>query len=200
MIRIGIIALQGDIEEHIKAMERVLSERGGEVVAIKRSGMVPSCDAIVIPGGESTTMGLLMEREDIASEIKIVAKQDMPIFGTCAGLILLSKSCRDIAEREDEQTGQPLLGLMDICVRRNAFGRQRESFEVPLKISAIGDKPFNAVFIRAPAITDVEKNVEILSTYDGCIVAAKQDNLVALAFHPELTQDRRLHHFLLDMI
>ncbi|MCD5409544.1 MAG: pyridoxal 5'-phosphate synthase glutaminase subunit PdxT [Methanocellales archaeon] len=182
MVKIGIIALQGDIEEHIKAMERVLFERGGEVVAIKRSGMVPSCDAIVIPGGESTTIGLLMDREGITSEIKTAAKQGTPILGTCAGLILLSK-----------------LG-MGIRVTRNAFGHQRESFEFPLKIGVIGDEPFNAVFIRAPAIVDVEKNVETLATYDGRIVAAKQDKLVALAFHPELTRDMRLHHFFLDLI
>ncbi len=183
MIKIGIIALQGDIEEHIKAMELALSERSGEVVAIKHSGIVPSCDAIVMPGGESTTMNLLMEQEGIASEIKIAAKQGTPILGTCAGLILLSK-----------------LGLMGIRVTRNTFGHQRDSFEFPLKIGAIGDEPFNAVFIRAPIITKVEKNVEILATYDGCIVAAKQDKLLALAFHPELTRDMRLHHFFLDMI
>jgi len=183
MVKIGIIALQGDIEEHIKAMELALSERSGEVVAIRHSGIAPSCDAIVIPGGESTTMNLLMERRGIASEIKIAAKQGTPILGTCAGLILLSK-----------------LGLMGIRVTRNAFGHQRDSFEFPLKIGIIGDEPFNAVFIRAPAIAEIEKNVEILAMYDGRIVAAKQDKLVALAFHPELTRDMRLHHFFLDMI
>ncbi len=124
-MRIGIIALQGSVEEHIKAAERALSERGGgEVVSIKHTGIIPSCDAIIVPGGESTTIGKLMVQEGIASEIKESTRLGIPILGTCAGLILLAKH----GDSQVEQTNQFLLGLMDIHVTRNAFGRQRESF------------------------------------------------------------------------
>ncbi|MDI6888599.1 MAG: pyridoxal 5'-phosphate synthase glutaminase subunit PdxT [Methanocellales archaeon] len=183
-MRVGIIALQGSVEEHVRAAERALSEGcGGEVISVKHADIVPSCDAIIIPGGESTTIGRLMLREGIVDEIKSAAKHGVPILGTCAGLILLAR-----------------YGLMDIHVTRNAFGRQRESFETPLKIDVIGEKPFNAVFIRAPAITKVGEDVEILAKCNGYIVAAKQDKLVALAFHPELTRDPRLHHFFFDLV
>jgi len=196
-MKVGIIALQGSVEEHIKAAERALSERsGGKVVSVKHAGIIPSCDAIILPGGESTTIGRLMLKEGIADEIKSAAKRGVPILGTCAGLILLAR----YGGKQVAQTNQFLLGLMDIHVTRNAFGRQRESFETPLKIDVIGEKPFNAVFIRAPAITKVEKNVEILAKCNGYIVAAKQDKLVALAFHPELTRDTRLHHFFFDLV
>jgi len=196
-MRVGIIALQGSVEEHVRAAERALSERGGgEAVSVKHAGIIPSCDAIILPGGESTTIGRLMLREGIADEIKSAAKGDVPILGTCAGLILLAR----YGDKQVEQTNQFLLELMNIHVTRNAFGRQRESFETPLKIPVIGEKAFNTVFIRAPAITTVEKNVEILAKCNGYIVAAKQDKLVALAFHPELTRDTRLHHFFFDLV
>jgi 5'-phosphate synthase pdxT subunit len=196
MVRIGIIALQGSVEEHIAAMEKALQERGGgEVVAIKRRGIVPSCDAIVIPGGESTTLCRLAWREGIAEEIIEAAKQGKPVLGTCAGLILLAKHGDD----EVIKSGQKLLGLMDIHVNRNAFGRQRESFEVELEIKGF-DRPFNAVFIRAPAIIKAGEGVEVLARYKDYIVAARQGNLLALAFHPELTNDLRLHHYFLSFL
>jgi len=195
--RIGIIAIQGDVEEHVRAMEKALAERGekGEVVKIKHRGLVKSCDAIIIPGGESTTIGRLMEREGILLEIKEAAEVGKPILGTCAGMVLL-------AEKDDEEvarTGQPLLGLMDVKVKRNAFGRQRESFEVLLKMSLF-DEPVHAVFIRAPTITQAAKNVEVLATFDGQIVAAKQREILALSFHPEFTEDIRIHHYFLENI
>ncbi|MDI6902636.1 MAG: pyridoxal 5'-phosphate synthase glutaminase subunit PdxT [Methanocellales archaeon] len=196
MIRIGVIALQGNIEEHVQAAERALAERGGgEVIQIKHSGIIPGCDAIIIPGGESTTVGRLMEREGITPEIKAAAKHT-PILGTCAGLILLAKH----GDEQIERTKQPLLKLMDIHVKRNAFGRQRESFEALLDIPVLGGEPFPAVFIRAPAITHAEKDVQILASLGEYIVAARQKNLLALAFHPELTDDMRFHHYFLDMI
>ncbi|MDD3421870.1 MAG: pyridoxal 5'-phosphate synthase glutaminase subunit PdxT [Methanocellales archaeon] len=196
-IRIGVIALQGNIEEHVQAAERVLAERdGGEVIPIKHGGIVPNCDAIIIPGGESTTIGCLMEREGIASEIKAAAKKHIPILGTCAGLILLAKH----GDGQINRTKQPLLGLMDVHMKRNAFGRQRESFEALLDVPVLKGDKFPAVFIRAPAITSAEKNVQILASLDGYIVAARQKNLLALAFHPELTKDMRFHHYFMDMI
>ncbi|MDD2666454.1 MAG: pyridoxal 5'-phosphate synthase glutaminase subunit PdxT [Methanocellales archaeon] len=195
VIRIGVIALQGNIGEHVQAAERVLAERdGGEVIQIKHGGIVPSCDALIIPGGESTTVGRLMEREGIAPEIKAAAKKHVPILGTCAGLILLAK------HGQINRTKQPLLGLMDVHMKRNAFGRQKESFEALLDVPVLPGDKFPAVFIRAPAIIHAEKNVQILATLNGYIVAARQKNLLALAFHPELTEDMRLHHYFMDMI
>jgi len=193
--RIGIIAIQGDVEEHVRAMEEALAERGekGEVVKIKHQGLVKSCDAIIIPGGESTTIGRLMGREGILPEIKEAAEWGKPILGTCAGMVLLAEE----GDEEVAKTGQPLLGLMDVKVKRNAFGRQRESFEVLLKMSLF-DEPFHAVFIRAPAIIQAAENVEVLATFNDRVVAAKQRNIIALSFHPELTEDRRIHHYFLD--
>jgi 5'-phosphate synthase pdxT subunit len=195
-MRIGIIAIQGDVEEHVIALEKTLAERRekGEVVKIKHRGIVESCDAIVIPGGESTTIGRLMEREGIFTEIKEAVGEEKPVLGTCAGMVLLAKE----GDEEVAKTGQPLLGLMDVKVKRNAFGRQRESFEVLLKLS-IFDEPFHAVFIRAPSITHAADSVEVLATLNGYIVAVKQINMFALSFHPELTEDRRIHHYFLDL-
>ena len=180
------------------ALKKTLAERGenGEVITIKHRGMVPGCDALVIPGGESTTIGRLMQREHIFEEIKTaVEERDIPILGTCAGLVLLAKE----GDEEVAKTGQPLLGLMDVKVKRNAFGRQRESFEVLLPMS-IFEEPFHAVFIRAPAITHVAEHVDVVATLDEHIVAAQQGNLLALSFHPELTNDKRIHHYFLDRI
>lgn len=194
--RIGIIAIQGNVDEHVIALEKTLAERRekGEVVKIKHRGIVESCDALVIPGGESTTIGRLMEREGICPEIKEAVGEEKPILGTCAGMVLLAKE----GDEEVAKTGQPLLGLMDIKVKRNAFGRQRESFEVLLKMN-IFDELFHAVFIRAPFITHAANSVEVLATLNGHIVAAKQRNIMALSFHPELTEDRRIHHYFLDL-
>jgi 5'-phosphate synthase pdxT subunit len=198
MTKIGVIAIQGNVSEHVTALEKTLAERGerGEVVPIKHRGIVESCDALAIPGGESTTIGRLMQRERMFEEIKTaVEENDIPILGTCAGLVLLAKEGGD----EVAKTGQPLLGLMDTTVKRNAFGRQCESFEVLLPIKLF-DEPFPAVFIRAPVITHAAATVEILATFDEHIVAARQGKLLALAFHPELTEDRRIHQYFFDLI
>lgn len=192
-MKIGVIALQGNVEEHVEALSRVFS---GEIVKIKHKGTVPSCDAIIIPGGESTTLCRLAWSEGIAQEIIERAHQGMPIMGTCAGLILLASRGDD----DVKKTGQKLLGLMDTTVDRNAFGRQRESFEAPLDMSCISGGPFNAVFIRAPAIVSAGKSVEVLATLDGRIVAARQGNMLALAFHPELTDDARIHEYFMDIV
>ncbi len=196
-MRIGVIAIQGNVEEHVNAMKRALKDAKyeAEVIKIKHKGIVPTCDAIILPGGESTTLGRLMEREGISSEIKKAANSGIPIMGTCAGLVLLAKH----GDKQVEKTKQPLLSLMDIHVNRNAFGRQKESFEAPVDFKGL-NKPFNAVFIRAPCITEAGNNVEILSTCGGIMVAARQENMLALAFHPELTDDSRIHHYFLKMI
>jgi 5'-phosphate synthase pdxT subunit len=158
--------------------------------------MVPSCDAVVIPGGESTTLCRLAWSEGIAQEIIERAGAGMPILGTCAGLILLARNGDD----EVRKTGQKLLGLMDTCVDRNAFGRQRESFEAPLDMPFIKDGPFNAIFIRAPAIVSAGDGVEVLARMDELIVAVWQGNILALAFHPELTDDSRIHEYFIDIV
>ncbi len=161
MLKIGVIAIQGNVEEHVEATRRALGSRG-EVVKIKHAGIVPSCDGIIIPGGESTTLCRLSWSEGIAKEIIDLANSGKPVMGTCAGLILLASRGDD----EVAKTKQRLLGLMDTTVDRNAFGRQVNSFEAPLKIKGF-DEPFNAVFIRAPAIVSAGKGVDVLAKIDG---------------------------------
>lgn len=192
-MKIGVIALQGNVEEHVDALSRVFD---GEIVKIKHKGIVPSCDAIIIPGGESTTLCRLAWSEGIAQEVIERARHGMPILGTCAGLILLA------ARGDDEvlKTGQKLLGLMDTTVDRNAFGRQRESFESPLELPFIKGGPFNAIFIRAPAIVSAGDEVEVLARLGEFIVAARQGNIIALAFHPELTDDTRVHEYFMKIV
>ncbi|WP_340818521.1 pyridoxal 5'-phosphate synthase glutaminase subunit PdxT [Methanolobus sp. WCC4] len=196
-MRIGVIAIQGDVSEHVEALERALDERGeqAEIVTIKHSGIVPECDALVLPGGESTTLGKLLMREGIADEIRDMNASGKPIMGTCAGLILLASA----GDEQVAKTHQHLLGLMDTQVNRNAFGRQRDSFEIGLELPFLNE-PYNAVFIRAPGIIDSGNDVTILARIDDMIVAAEQGNVLALAFHPELTFDTRVHQYFLDKL
>ena len=194
MLKIGVIAIQGNVQEHVEATERALGGRG-TVVKIKHAGTVPSCDGLIIPGGESTTLCRLAWSEGIAPEVIAKARAGVPVMGTCAGLILLASHGDD----EVLKTRQRLLGLMDTTVDRNAFGRQVDSFEAPLEIKGF-DRPFNAVFIRAPAIISAGDGVEVLAKLGDKIVAARQGNMLALAFHPELTDDLRLHRYFLEMI
>lgn len=196
-MRIGVIAIQGNVEEHVNAMIKALraAKREADVVKVKHKGIVPTCDALILPGGESTTLGRLMEQEGISLEIKKAAHAGIPVMGTCAGLVLLAKH----GDKQVEKTKQSLLSLMDIHVNRNAFGRQKESFETLVDFKGFAS-PFNAVFIRAPCIAEAGEDVEILSTCNGFIVGARQKNLLALAFHPELTDDLRIHHYFLKMI
>ena len=196
-MRIAVIAIQGNVEEHIESANKAMEDMGiqGEVLPVRHSGTIPTCDAIILPGGESTTLGRLMAREGIDVEIKEAAAVGKPIMGTCAGLVLLAK----YGGGQVMQTGQKLLGLMDISVDRNAFGGQRESFEIPLEISML-DSSYNVVFIRAPVITRVGPDVEILARFNDMIVAARQGNILGLAFHPELTDDLRIHYYFLGML
>lgn len=194
---IGVIAIQGDVSEHVEALERALVQRGEEagIVTIKHKGIVPECDALVLPGGESTTLGKLLIREGIADEIRDMNVAGKPIMGTCAGLILLATA----GDEQVIKTHQHLLGLMDIRVNRNAFGRQRDSFETELELPFL-DTAYNAVFIRAPGIVDTGKDVKVLAKIDDMVVAAEQENILALAFHPELTLDTRVHQYFLDKL
>ncbi len=194
-MRISVVGVQGDVEEHVLATRKAMESAGysGEVIPVRQKGIVSESDGVIIPGGESTTISKLIFREGIADEIIESAESGVPVMGTCAGLITLAKHGDD----EVEKTGQKLLGLMDTWVKRNAFGRQRESFEVELDIKGIGR--YNAVFIRAPAILKVGKGVDVVAKLNDYIVGAVQKNLLAFAFHPELTDDIRIHRLFLDM-
>ncbi len=188
-MRIGVLASQGAFIEHITALRRLKVE----ALPVRRAPQLNGLDGLIIPGGESTAINKLMLSANLTEEIKSLAKKGLPIFGTCAGMIVLStkNSDRDV---------EPL-GLMDIVVRRNAFGRQIDSFETELAIPVLGEKPYPAVFIRAPLIEKASGEVEILAKLsDGTIVAARQNNLLVTAFHPELTDDLRFHHYFLEMI
>jgi len=196
-MKIGIIGLQGAVGEHIEAVKRAMHKLGikGEAVWVGRPEQLDGVDGIIIPGGESTTIGKLMLTTGLFEKVKRMAADGTPILGTCAGLITLAK-------RGDEQvrrTKQPLLGLMDIGVVRNAFGRQRESFEVDLEIPALGKEPLRCVFIRGPAVEEVGRGVDILAEFNGKIVAVQQGKLIGVAFHPELTLDTRLHEYFLRL-
>jgi len=196
-MKIGVVGLQGAISEHIGAVERAMKSLGveGEASWIRGAEEIDKLDGVIIPGGESTTIGKLMTKGGLFQKIQERARSGMPVLGTCAGLILLAKE----GDEQVERTGQPLLGLMDAKVTRNAFGRQRESFEVDLEIPALGERSFRAVFIRAPAIERVWGEAKPLADYQGKIVAAQQGKLVAMAFHPELTADTRAHEYFLRL-
>jgi len=185
-IKIGVLALQGAVEEHIASLRRA----GAEGVVVKRVEQLDELHGLIIPGGESTTIGKLMRKYGFIEAIRQFAADGKPVFGTCAGLIVLAKRI-DGGE-------EPHLGLMDMTVVRNAFGRQRESFETDLDVAGL-DRPLRAVFIRAPLIKEVGPGVEVLSVYKGEIVAARQDRLLACSFHPELTDDSALHAYFVAM-
>lgn len=192
MIKVGVLALQGDVEEHVKAT-RIAIERlnvKGEVLEVKKIDDLLNVQALVIPGGESTTIGKLLLRRNMLETLRDRIKLGMPVLATCAGLILLAKNIKD---RVVGVTGQPSIGVLDVEVIRNAFGRQRESFEIDLEVKGIGT--IRAVFIRAPAITKVGDSVEVLARLNRYIVAVREGNILALAFHPEVTNDTRVHEF-----
>ena len=186
-MRIGVLALQGAVAEHI----RMIEQAGAEAVSIKKQEQLESIDGIIIPGGESTTIGKLMNTYGFIEPLRQFSQAEKPIFGTCAGLIIIAK---EIADQEGAH-----LSLMDMKVARNAFGRQRESFETDLAFKGIADD-IKAVFIRAPLIEEVGAGVDVLAEYEGNIVAARQGHLLAASFHPELTDDERLHSYFIDMV
>jgi len=186
-MKIGVLALQGAVAEHIRSIELA----GGEGVAVKRTEQLEEIGGLIIPGGESTTIGKLMRKYDFIDAVRGFAAAGKPVFGTCAGLIVLAERLTG-----DEE---PHLQLMDMTVARNAFGRQRESFETDLPVKGI-ETPLRAVFIRAPLITEVGPDVEVLSVYKDEIVTARQGHLLAASYHPELTDDYRLHGLFLDMV
>jgi len=188
---IGVIALQGDVSEHVLAMQRALQGRG-EVLEVRRAGQMAQCDGLVLPGGESTTICRQLESSGMAEELQRAAWSGVPILATCAGLVLVSKRI------EGDGKVRPL-GLMDIKIGRNAFGSQRESFEADLEVQGL-EQPYRAIFIRAPAIVEVGEGVQVLARVGEAVVAARQKSILALAFHPELTSDMRFHQIFLKML
>ena len=188
-MKIGVLALQGAFIEHIYALQKL----GAEAVEVRTARELHDLDGLIIPGGESTTMLKLARHYHLIKPLQQFSAEGKPVMGTCAGMILLAKKITE----SDMQT----LGLMDIEVRRNAFGRQVDSFETELHLPALGVKKFHAVFIRAPYIEQVGEGVETLARLDdGTVVAVRQNNLLALAFHPELSHDTRLHEYFMGMV
>jgi 5'-phosphate synthase pdxT subunit len=187
--RVGILALQGDVAEHAAALRDI----GAETVFVRLPRDLAGVEALILPGGESTAMRRLIDAYGLAEPILGLAASGAPMWGTCAGMILLAKRSADGEE--------PILPLIDIEVRRNAYGRQLDSFEANLDVPALGDAPLHAVFIRAPVVTDVGPGVEVLATDPmGRVVAVREGRWLATAFHPELTGDRRVHRALVDLI
>lgn len=183
----GVIGVQGDVREHAAAFTRAAETAGAgrvEVIEIRQAGLVPECDMLALPGGESTTISRLLGREGIDAEIKHHVEAGKPLLATCAGLIVAARDAGD--DRVDT------LGVVDVVVDRNAFGRQRESFETHLRVEGISE-PFPAVFIRAPVVTEVGAGVEVLAEFDGRIVAVHDPPVVGTAFHPELTAAAAIH-------
>lgn len=182
----GVIAVQGDVSEHADAIERAAAANGVDctVTTIRTAGVVPDCDVLLLPGGESTTISRLLADEGIDAEIRDHVERGKPVLATCAGLIVVSRDAKDDRVRT--------LDLLDVRVDRNAFGRQKDSFEAPLDIGGL-EAPFPAVFIRAPVIDTIGDEVTVLAEWNGKPVAVRQGSIVATAFHPELTADSRLH-------
>ncbi|MEI6361268.1 MAG: pyridoxal 5'-phosphate synthase glutaminase subunit PdxT [Actinomycetes bacterium] len=192
---IGVLALQGDVREHIRSLE--LS--GARAVAVGSVDVLDTVDALVIPGGESTTMSKLAIMDGLLEPLRAARAGGLPMYGSCAGMIMLADRVTDA--RHDQET----IGGLDVTVRRNAFGRQVDSFEANVRIPAIGGEPFPAVFIRAPRVDEIGSDVEVLATVDrgdgdGTIVAVRQGRLLATAFHPELTGDLRIHEYFVEMV
>ncbi|PJN39833.1 pyridoxal 5'-phosphate synthase glutaminase subunit PdxT [Streptomyces sp. CB02959] len=187
---IGVLALQGDVREHLKA----LADAGAQGLPVRRPEELAGIDGLVIPGGESTTMSKLAVSFGMLEPLRAFVRAGRPVYGTCAGMIMVADKLLDA--REDQET----LGGIDMIVRRNAFGRQNESFEAAVEVTGIEGGPVEGVFIRAPWVESIGASVDVLATYGGHTVAVRQGNVLATSFHPELTGDHRIHGFFVDMV
>lgn len=196
---VGILALQGDVTENFMATMAALHDAGMDatVSQVKTPDQISKLDGLIIPGGESTMMGQLSMVNGAMNALKELIDGGTPVFGICAGMILLSKNSKD---RVMGSTEQPLLDMLDVEIERNSFGRQKDSFQAEISLDPIGISSFQGVFIRAPAILTSGSNVEILSKFNEKIIAVKQGNILATSFHPELTQDVSLHKHFVEMI
>lgn len=198
-VNIGILAVQGDVAENLSATRMAMDELGveGVVTEVKNPEQISDLDGLIIPGGESTVIGTLSLVNGSLKKIKEKISSGMPVLGTCAGMILLSKKTKDRVVGAMEQ---PLLDYLDITIERNAFGRQVDSFEADVSLEKIGVPNFHGIFIRAPSVIDASKEVEILSKFNEKIVAVKQGNIVGTSFHPELTADLSIHKYFVSLV
>jgi len=193
------LAIQGDVQENILSTKKALDDLGidGTVTDVKTADDVKKLDGIIIPGGESTTIGQLSLVNSSLRVIKEKIEGGMPVFGICAGMILLAKTAND---RVVGKTNQPLLDLLEIKIERNSFGRQRESFEAEVAMESINIPQFRGIFIRAPSISEVSSDVEVLAKFNEKIVAIKKGNIIGTSFHPELTSDVSLHKYFVNLV
>jgi len=198
-LTVGVLSIQGDIEENLLSTKTAIDELGIDVkvIEVKTPDEISSLDGLIIPGGESTTIGQLSLVNGSLKILKEKIENGMPVLGICAGMIMLSKTASD---RIVGKTDQPLLDILDITLERNSFGRQKESFESIVSLDSINISKFNGVFIRAPSISDVGPDVEILSKFNEKIVAVKKGNVIGTSFHPELTQDVSLHKYFVNLV
>ncbi len=196
---IGVLSIQGDVKENILSAKSAIDELGidGKVIDVKTPEEISQLDGLIIPGGESTTIGKLSLVNGSLKVIKEKIEGGMPVLGICAGMIMLSNTVND---RIVGKTDQPLFGIFDIKLERNSFGRQRESFESNISLDSINIPKFNGVFIRAPSVSDVGSDVEILSKFNNRIIAVKKGNVIGTAFHPELTEDTSLHKYFINLV
>ena len=198
-LQVGVLAIQGDVQENILSTKKALYDLGidGTVTNVKTADDVEKLDGLIIPGGESTTIGQLSLVNSSLRTIKEKIEQGMPVLGICAGMILLSKTADD---RVVGKTNQPLLDLLDIKLERNSYGRQRESFEAEIDMDSINIQKFRGVFIRAPSVSDAGSDVEVLAKFNEKIVAIKKGNIIGTTFHPELTTDISLHKYFVNLV
>ena len=198
-ITVGVLSIQGDVQENLLSTKTALDELDidGKVVSVKTPDEISQLDGLIIPGGESTTIGHLSLANDSLKVLKEKINGGMPVLGICAGMIMLSKTAND---KVVGKIDQPLLNILDIKLERNSFGRQRESFETDVSMDSINIQKFNGVFIRAPSVSDVGSDIEILAKHNEKIVAIKKGNVIGTAFHPELTNDTSLHKYFVNLI
>jgi 5'-phosphate synthase pdxT subunit len=197
-LNLGVLSIQGDILENIISVQSAIDalDIDGTVTSVRTPDELSQVDGLIIPGGESTTIGQLSLANGTLKILKEKIEQGMPVLGICAGMVMLSKTAQD---KVVGKIDQPLLEILDIKLERNSFGRQRESFETDISLTSLGIPTFNGVFIRAPSISDVGSDVEILSKFNEKIIAVKKDNIIGVAFHPELTTDISLHKYFVNL-
>ncbi len=198
-INIGVLAIQGDVQENIISTQKALDDLGidGSVTNVKTADDISKLDGLIIPGGESTTIGQLSLVNSSLKVMKEKIEQGMPVFGICAGMIMLAKIADD---RIMGKINQPLLNLLDIKLERNSFGRQKDSFEAEISMDSIKIPKFRGVFIRAPSISEANSDIEVLAKFNEKIVAIKKGNIIGTSFHPELTKDVSLHKYFLNLV
>lgn len=198
-LNVGVLAIQGDVQENLLATKKALEELNldGTVIVVKTAQDIETIDGLIIPGGESTTIGQLSLVNSSLKVMKEKIEKGIPVLGICAGMILLSKTADD---RVVGKTNQPLLDLLDVKLERNSFGRQRESFEADISMDSINIPKFRGVFIRAPSVSEAGSDVQVLSKFNEKIIAVKKGNIIGTSFHPELTRDVSLHKYFVNLV